>query len=255
MIEAIIKAGHMRSDLYEEMYRLEKDYWWHVSKRETVCYLLERYLSERGGIILDVGCGTGRILEELSSFGTATGVDSSPEALSFCKRRGLTRIEIGEADKLPFPDGSVSALTALDLLEHSIDDQKVAREFYRVLGKNGLIIITVPAYQWLWSYWDKELGHQRRYSKKTLSNVIREAGFVIEKISYLNMFILLPIILVRFIKSSFGASVRWKSDFIPVPHFVNWVLVRLHRAERCVLKWSGLPFGLSVVVVARKIER
>ena len=81
----------MRKDLYIDLYEREESHWWHLSKRKLLFKLLNRY-AKKGVCILDVGCGTGKNLEELGNFGKAEGVDNSSEAINFCKKRGLRKV-------------------------------------------------------------------------------------------------------------------------------------------------------------------
>lgn len=246
----------MREDLYEEMYWLEDAYWWHVAKRNLVKSLVREHLEDRSNrVFVDVGCGTGRLIAEVKSWGrwrAIIGIDGSTAALGFCQKRGRasfvqTDFEAG----LPVDSEAVDLVTSLDVVEHIENDEELLAEFYRVLRPNGLVIITVPAYKKLWTYWDDVLGHKRRYEKKVLERKLRKAGFRIEKISYFYSYLLPLALFVRSIKS---CSDEWKknSDFVRVPTLVNQVLLGLARMELELLKRVGLPAGLSLVCVGRK---
>ncbi len=250
----INQSGKMRQDLYQELFEMEKDYWWHRAKRSNVKSLLNKYLDKKeGGKFLDVGCGTGLMLEELKDYGESIGVDLFQEALNFCRKRGSFELYKADAHNLPFEDGSIKVVTALDILEHTDDDGKVLREFQRVLALGGLLVITVPAYQRLWSYWDEILGHKRRYSVSSLVDLLKENGFKVEKSSYANLSILLPSVLVRKAKALAGRdSFKTSSDFFSTPKPLNYLLTRIYDLERFFLLRFGLPFGLSVIAVGRK---
>lgn len=257
----------MRQDLYYDLYAKEQDYWWHVGKRAIVYGLLERALKKRRGPrkpmrALDMGCGTGLNLDHLARYGQAVGTDYYEEALQFCRMRGHTSLCKADAAGLPFADSSFGVVTALDVVEHLDDDVAALRELRRVLRPGGVAIISVPAYPWLWTYWDDILGHRRRYTTRTLRRAAEKAGFRVERVSYSNLLILLPTILVRAIKTlrhkgeeartgGEGAS-EPETDFMPVPGWLNRLLTAYYRLEAWILQRVSLPLGLSVVCVARR---
>src|SRR5687768_5084734 len=184
----------MRHDLYQDLYVKEQDYWWHVGKRAIVYSLLERYRrrSHGNGRALDLGCGTGLNLDSLSRYARPVGTDFSEEALKFCRERGHQLLCKADAAALPFQDEEFDIITALDVIEHLDDDLAALREIRRVLRPGGLVIISVPAYPILWSYWDDILGHRRRYTTKAMKDVVRRSGLRLRKVSYSNVAILLP---------------------------------------------------------------
>ena len=169
----------MQKKLIVEMFEQEKTYWWHRAKRYTVQNILAAASHSRQLMLLDIGCGTGQLMEELKKFGTVYGVDISRDALSFCKKRGLTNLSqatLGKT-KLPFKDKTFDAVFCLDVLEHIDEWEKSLLELKRVLKPQGFLIVTVPAYQFFFSYWDKMLGHKRRYTKQLLIQQTAQAGF------------------------------------------------------------------------------
>lgn len=245
----------MRIDLYQEMYHQEEYYWWHVGKRKLILSLLNQFLKGKSELKLaDMGCGTGKMLEELEKFGQAWGFDSSPKALSFCRQRGhkyLSKVDVSRT--LPLKDNSFDAALVLDVLEHLKDDNASISEFHRVLARGGILVVTVPAYQFLWSYWDKMLGHQRRYNKKNLVLKLEKGGFVVQKICYYNALVFPMAFIFRFFKGIFQRdSQNPGSDFISLPSYLNNFLLFLSGIERFFIQKAGLPFGLSLICIAKK---
>ena len=259
----------MRHDLYEDLYLKEQDYWWHVGKRAIVYSLLEKFLppgDPQTRRALDLGCGTGHNLDSLARYAEPVGLDSSAEALEFCRRRGHRRLI--QAASLPFADNSFDVVTALDVIEHLDDDLGTLREVYRVMRPGGLLIISVPAYKVLWSYWDQILGHRRRYTTANMARVVRRAGWRVRKVSYSNMAILAPTVAMRLVKSlrhrksevamppSDSAEHMEaggpETDFVEVPGWLNSAMVAYYQGESRALRAVDLPFGLSVVCVAQK---
>jgi len=247
-------VGIMRQDLYQELYDLEKDYWWHVGKRSLVEKLIQKYLRPgKNRQLVDVGCGSGLMMEILKKYGEPHGVDLTEEALKFCRQRGLKNLYQADVTKLPFKKDQVDLVIALDLIEHVADDVAAFREFHRVVKPGGIIVISVPAFKFLWSYWDDILGHERRYTARSLATAITKAGFKVEKVGYSNSLILLPTFLMRKLKSLKKIDPEEQpSDFIPTPRALNKLLTSYYALETSAAANIRLPAGLSVIAVARK---
>lgn len=241
----------MRKDLYKELYEVENQHWWHHHKRAIVHQLIERFASK--GMVLDVGAGTGKTLAELKTKGwLAVGLDSEQEAVEWSKKRGIKvrRCDL-ETEKFPFRSNQFELVLALDVLEHIGDEKEVLSEIRRVLKPKGIVIITVPAYQRLFNYWDKMLGHQRRYTVKLLKKRLQKAGFKISYLSYFCLLFLPLAILVRFIKRLSGKKTQTISDFQTTPLApISIPLLKLYaKIELLLLQYLSLPFGLSIVGV------
>lgn len=239
----------MRSDLHNQIYHLEESYWWYKSRRNLIKELLPKCKSLK---ILDIGCGTGKLMEELQPYGQIYGIDASPRAVSFCRSRHLQRVY-----KTTFPrhrhlkHHRFDVIICLDVLEHIRNDGLAIRTINQLLRPGGKLILTVPAYPWLFSYWDKISGHYRRYSTSQLQSLLSHAGFNIIKISHLYSFLLPIAIPFRFIRNHLFKKSP-KSDFIKLASGVNQLLFNLATLERVLLKYINLPFGLSLLCVAQK---
>lgn len=242
----------MQKYLYQDLYNLEETHWWHKAKRNLVSYFLKKYLDQNENIILDVGCGTGRNLEVFSKFGTVWGIDSAPEAIIFCRKRGLKNIITGSLEKIPFPSKHFNCVTALDVLEH-VDDKGALKEIHKVLKDDGFIIATVPALPQLWSKWDEVLYHKRRYTKETLEKILEENKFKILKISYCYSFLLIPVFIIRGIKNLFYKN-YYPSDFQISNKIINNLLGKIAGIEKFFIINFHVSFGTSLIVVAQKIN-
>lgn len=247
----------MESYLYQDLYLLEDQHWWHKAKRQLVLDALTWAEQHRGkkfspkkDSLLDVGCGTGKNLEAFSSKLSTFGVDMSAEALAFCKKRGLTKLKQGNGKTLPYPKNSFSVITALDVVEHT-DDHQILAEIYRVLKPGGFVIITVPAFQFLWSKWDEVLHHQRRYTTRNLKRVVTQSGFTSLKLSYIYSFLVLPVLLIRSLKQLIRSD-EYQSDFKLSHPVINTIMEEVTKVERGLFWRFGLPFGTSVVIIAQK---
>jgi SAM-dependent methyltransferase len=249
----------MQQHTYAIMRRVEESHWWFVGRRHIIKSFLERVMrdlkQDRGDEavkILDVGCGTGANLELLSEFGEAEGVDVSAEALSFCRARGLVNVKQGAAEALPYADNSFDLVTGLDVVEHLDDDLAGLQEMRRVLRHGGRTLVFVPAFMFLWGVQDDISNHRRRYTLNELKRVLRGAGFEIERATYANITFFAPILLGRLLMRATGF--RPASENNLTIGALNGLLGRILGAESSILRRVNLPFGVSVICVARRIE-
>lgn len=241
----------MQKYLYVDLYNLEETHWWHKAKRNLVIHFLTDHLkNKRNNKILDVGCGTGKNIETFTKVGTVWGIDSSKEAINFCKKRGLRNITLGNIEKIPFDKEFFDCVTTLDVLEH-VDDSKALKEIYRVLKKSGIAVATVPAFPKLWSRWDEVLHHKRRYTQKTLKSVLQKNGFKIVKISYIHSFLFLPVLIIRTVKNLIHKN-YYPSDFKLSNKVINYLLENIANLEKFFIINAQVPFGTSLIVVAQK---
>lgn len=241
----------MKKYLYQDLYDLEDKHWWHVAKRKTCLSIINRYVKIKKPTILDIGCGTGKNLEEFSKIGKAYGIDCSSVAIKFCKKkRGLSNVSLGSAENTGYANGKLNVVSMLDVLEHT-DDVKTLKEVWRILEDKGYLLITVPAYQWMWSNWDIVLHHRRRYTKKHIEALLGKQGFDIVKSSFFYSFLLIPVFIVRKIKEILFKG-DYPSDFKVGFPFFGKILGTISDAERIVALSTGIPFGLSLFVLARK---
>ena len=239
---------------YETMYRLESHYWWFVARRQLVTDIVTEHVQSgrNSARILDVGCGTGATREALASCGTIFGADMSAEALAFTRSRSEGPLARSRVERLSFVDGCFDLVTALDVLEHADDDLASMKELFRALRPGGLLVITVPAFGFLWSEHDEALHHRRRYSAHELRNKLTRVGFDIERLSFFITFLFFPILLMRFAQNIFKKSVEPKTSHIILPEWINNGLIGLLAIERWLLKYINLPFGVTIVCLARK---
>lgn len=242
----------MKKYLYQDLFELEEKHWWHLSKRGTLIELIKSLVPKKlkDPKILEIGCGTGKNLEVLGKFGKSWGLDISQEAIKFCTKRGLENVSLGEAENIPFPKDNFDIVVLLDVLEHT-NDIKAIKEIYRVLKPKGYLIVTVPAFSWLWSQWDVVLEHKRRYKQKELTLLLKRKGFRIIKISYTFSFLVLPALVIRFIKSRIFKE-YYPSDFRLGGSFFNQLFLQLTKIERFIMFKKSIPFGTSIICLAQK---
>jgi len=244
----------MEQYLYREMYEQQNKHWWFVGRTKIILSLINKYLrnTQKPIKILDIGCGTGKMLREMSSFGEAYGLDSSEEAISFCKQYCSQKVMKGFLpNENPYRNQVFDLILALDVLEHIEDDREVIKCIYEMLSDSGYGIITVPAYMFLWSNHDEVHNHKRRYILTELKKKLEQAGFEIQKISYFNTFLFLPILLVRMLSKVIGRRNN-SSDLGVSISRLNFIFEKIFSFERHLLNLFKLPFGVSIIAVVKK---
>lgn len=245
----------MNAEQQEQMARMEETYWWHVGRRHIIRGFLERYFGPEGSLdILDVGCGSGRNLELLDQFGNAQGVEPPGPGLDICRANGLgeDRVKAGSATEIPFENESFDLVTSFDVLEHLDDDRAGLSEIRRVLRPTGYLLLTVPAYRFLWSVHDEALGHRRRYVASEIHSLLNSSGFVAIRRSYAISFALPAILGFRVMQGLLPAMSERGASYVEVPDGTNRFLTGLLKLESHLLKRVDLPFGASIIALARR---
>jgi SAM-dependent methyltransferase len=247
----------VKKDFYSEYFKVEDKHWWFVGRRRILLALLDRFLPKSPAQprkILDVGCGTGTMLRYLSAYGEVQGADADAEAVHFCKMRGLENVSLLPEEAMPFANSSFDLISMFDVLEHIEDDRGALREIFRVLKRDGMLILTVPAYRFLWGAQDEISHHKRRYRASEIQQRLHAAGFVLIKLSYFNT-LLFPFIAAIRLGRAFmrRKPEELKSDFTFTNEgLANDLLARIFAWERHLIARWNLPFGVSIVGLARK---
>lgn len=238
---------------YETLYLLEDTHWWCVGMRQVAWVLLgELPLPPAAARALDLGCGTGRFLQELQGRWPAAGVDLAEVALGYCRARGLRGLVQASAGQIPFADGTFGLVTCLDVLYHrAVGDQgAVLREIRRVLAPGGWLLVRVPAYRWLFSPHDLAEHGARRYTAGALQDLLRAEGFAVRRLTYANAF-LFPLAAARRLLGRAGGGGP-RCDLRPAPPVLNRLLLGVLRVEARWLRRGTFPCGLSVLALAQK---
>ena len=240
----------MKAEELERLASFEEWYWWHRGRRNMVCRILQRYAPPNARI-LDVGCGAGATTEALRRFGDVSGLDMGLAGLRHAKARGLA-VACGSALNLPAGDACFDVVVALDVLEHLDDDGRALGEIWRVLRPGGILLATVPAYAFLWSSHDEALGHRRRYRLPQLRERIAAAGFQIALCSYVMAAVLPVAIVVRLAERLRPRQGPRESGYYILPRPLNDLLAFVAGLGGWLVHLIVLPFGLSIVAVARR---
>jgi SAM-dependent methyltransferase len=236
------------------MYSVEDRHWWFSGKRRLVRVLLDSAKLPSDARILDVGCGTGGMHLLLHEYGRVTGIDASPLALGFAKKRQLSTLARASLPNLPFPDATFDLVGIFDVLYHRNvgDDAVAAREILRVLKPGGTIVVTDSALGFLRGPHDVAMHGARRYSARGIRELLVSAGFAVERAGYIN-FLLFPIAAPwRVLQRLFGGSKAGHSDVAPASGLTNALFGALYGAEAQLLRLADLPIGTSIVALGRK---
>lgn len=243
---------------FEALYHeLERHHWWFNSRRKQV---LEMAGPLKGEKILDVGCASGLLLEDLVAVGMEKsdlyGIDVSEEAIEKCHAKGFQHTYVMDGAAISLEKGSFDLIIASDCLEHIEQDEKALENWFSLLKPGGRIIVFVPAFMSLWSAHDVVNYHFRRYTRQELTTKARKAGFEIHKKGYWNFFLFVPIYLVRSLKNLFGEKSvdpeKMSSDLQPTPAPINQVLKWLLRLEAFLLRFVSFPVGVSTYFLGIK---
>lgn len=234
---------------YREMYDLEDRHWWFRARRTVIWALLRRAGVDSAPRLLDAGCGTGRNLVEFGRLGTAEGIDVSPQAVDFCRSRGLEGVRQGALEELPFEDGRFDLLLATDVIEHLDDDRHALLELRRVARPGARLVVTVPAYRWLWSQHDTSLQHRRRYTAARLRERATAAGWRAQVETYFFTALLPGVAAVRSARRLRPAETP-RSDMTLAPPALGRLLELASAGEaKLIERGARLPAGVSVGMV------
>jgi SAM-dependent methyltransferase len=237
------------------MYQVEEKHWWYAGMQALTRRMLASTGVERQKTkILDAGCGTGGAISGyLAQYGDITGCDLSAIALGFCKKRNITEIAQASVTDLPFAQEQFELVTSFDVLyERGVgSDQLAIAEFWRVLQDGGYLLLRLPAYDWLRGGHDERIQTARRYSRAQVRKILVKNGFEIVHLTYANTF-LFPIALAKRLLEKTRPARAEKSDLEATPPWLNPFLAKILASEAPFITRAGLPFGLSVLALARK---
>lgn len=233
------------------MEQYEDRHWWFIGRRRIVKSILDRFFKEnRSSRILEIGCGTGGNLALLSSYGQLTAVELNDDAIASATQRNVCPVLKGCLPE-PLPiTGNFDLICMLDVLEHIDKDTDSLAKVTTHMQSDGLLLITVPAYMFLWSSHDDIHHHKRRYTKSQLEKLIGNSGLKVVYSTYFNT-LLFPLAYAAKLMNGLGGRNRSLGVALPSAP-VNRVLLRIFQLEIPLLKQVSLPFGVSVLIIARK---
>jgi SAM-dependent methyltransferase len=243
----------MENELFDEMYKVETQHWWFVARRKIIENFIQNLDLDKSAHIMDAGCGNGDNLSILSKYGDVTALERDDNALLKAQARQIGKVLKGALpDNIPTDINKDNDLIVLlDVLEHIDDDAGSLAALRDYVNDNGKLIVTVPAYQFLWTTHDEQHHHKRRYTAKNLKNLVENNGWKVDTISYFNFF-LFPLALVIRMKQRIFPSK--KNSELEMPHkFINAFFEKVFSFESRLIGQLAFPFGLSIIVVAKKV--
>jgi SAM-dependent methyltransferase len=242
----------MDKALMKVMLEVDEHHWWYRGRRRIIAAELDRLMLPARAAILDAGCGSGRTMQDLVRYGTVQGLELDPDAAAVARDRGHGEVQIGRLEELPWPDASFDLITSLDVIEHTPDDRVALRELRRVCRPGGTLLLTVPAYQALWSHHDEVNHHFRRYSRRMLRTAARDAGWHVLRMTSFNSLLLAPAAAVRVAQRRRDANGSASANLELGPSWLNGVLEQpLALEARWLARGRTLPAGLSLLAVLR----
>lgn len=233
-------AVHMEED---------RQHWWFRGRLQVLLAVLRASLPRRRLRLLELGCGTGNVLRALREFGDAVGMEHDERLIAAARADGLD-VRCGTIpDDLVVPEGWADVVLLLDVLEHLDDEAAALATARRALTAAGTLVITVPAFAWLWSAHDLALGHRRRYTARQLRLTVERAGFIVTRVTYFSTLLFPGVALVRWLKRDRDGR---KHDLWRPPAALNALLARCFAAERHFVPRFRLPVGSSLLLIAHR---
>jgi SAM-dependent methyltransferase len=250
----------MEKQYYKEYYLLERHHWWFKARLEILEKLLVNRIKKNNTKpfkILNTGAATGATSEMLQRYGEVTSLEYDKDCCDFLVNSLNIRAINASITEMPFPDETFDLVCAFDVIEHVEYDQAALREVKRVLKPNGTLYVTVPAFKFLWSQHDVVNHHFRRYTMKSMAQLISEAGFHSNFKTYFNFFLFPPILAIRALskllpqyhkKDTAGSDF----DFFQGNQLINRAFYRIFKIEKLLLARLRFPFGVSLLFIATK---
>ena len=242
----------MDRDYELQTHQAEDRHWWYRGRRKVLERVVEDLRLPARARILDAGCGSGRNMVELARHGTVTGIELAEASVSLARERGMGEVIAGSVLEMPFEADSFDLAASLDVIEHLEDDLAALRELRRVVAPGGSLLVTVPAYQWLWSGHDEINHHFRRYTRRSLQRAGEEAGWHQMRTTYFNSLLLPAAIMLRVLDRFSRKTTESSLDLWVPPSPLNWLLERPLQLEAALIGRGGrIPAGLSLLAVFR----
>ena len=237
----------MDAQAYIDMAEIEGCHWWFAARRKILQGIIRDLELPADARILEAGAGTGGNLRMLSGFGQVDAMEMDADASAYAEKSTGSHVEVGSLPSdIPF-GGKYDLICMFDVPEHVEDDAGALTRLASMLEPGGHLVISVPAYTWLWSDHDVVLHHFRRYSRSRLRSDLTTAGLHVCKLSYFNSALFPAAAAARLMGKVFK---RQPAGMRVPPAPLNAVLKRLFGAEAPIIRRANLPFGLSVLAVA-----
>jgi len=238
-------------------------HWWFASRTRALEAVMGQILPKRPDFrLLDIGCGAGNMIYHLSHYGQVKGLEIDQRPVNKARERGYDVDLFDATQRMPFDDNTFDAITALDVIEHNEDDLAILADSYRILKPGGHMIITVPAFMWLWTHNDDLNAHIRRYTAAELKQKLSQTGFVTRRVTYNNFFIFPMAATLLLLRRSSHTELELASHHVdekeyqvemePASPLVNAILTLVGKVEAGLIRFVNLPVGTSLIAVGEK---
>jgi SAM-dependent methyltransferase len=244
----------VQTDEFAALVEYDEHHWWYAGRRRVLHAALGKLPLPDGAQALDAGCGTGRTMDELVGYGEVHGFDLNPLGAEHAQRRGHGDVRVARVEEIPYQDDSFDLVTCLDVIEHTPDDVVSLRELRRVTRPGGWLVVTVPAYQLLWSSHDVANHHYRRYRRAQLRAAGEAAGWEPGAWTHFNTFLFPPAAAVRLLERLRRPDKRrGRPNVAMTPRSWDGVLEWPMRLEAWLIqRGARLPVGMSLLMVFRR---
>ena len=243
----------MSPDAYTEMDRLEQNHWWFRGRRS----ILDKVISSLGlagkAKVLEIGSGTGGNFSLLKEYGELSALEMNATAIDISKRNHKDTVEVRQGhcpDDVPFEENSFDLICMFDVLEHIREDAETIELVNRLLKTGGHLVVTVPAYSWMFGPHDEFLHHKRRYSVAKLKTLLKGTELEASYLTYFNS-ILFPAVAIVRLKEALIKGGRYGANNVP-PNLLNRFLEKIFSFERHFIGRFYIPFGVSILSVSKK---
>ena len=243
----------MQRKEYNNIFKNEETHFYYVSYHNIILFEIKKYTTEKTKLkILDAGCGTGGLTKKLSNLGETVGIDINSDAIKLTKRRGI-KAKLGSIAKISYPDNFFDVVVSSDVLSHQWvnDDKKVIHELLRVLKSGGILLLKLPAFNFLKSSHDLTVYTKKRYTRSDILKLFEKSKISILKISYLGGF-LFPFVLIKILIDKLSGKLVPHSSVGKIWTPLNNLLIIAFNLENSLRSYIDLPFGISIIVVVRK---
>lgn len=249
----------MSPDAYTEMADMQATHWWFVARREILRSQISRLNLPPDADILEVGSGTGANLELLADFGNVVALEMTADAIALAEARcgaAGRRVTMRQGrcpEDLSGIHQQFDLICLFDVLEHIEQDTESLARLASLLKPGGVLLVTVPAYQWMWGPHDVHLHHKRRYTSRSLSAGCADAGLCVTRMSHFNTLLFPLALLGRMVEKLTGKKTSAATRTPPAP--INALFTFIFAVERHLLARARLPFGLSLLLLAQPRAR
>ena len=241
----------MERAVFEWMAELDEVHWWFLARRRILDRLIARVVRPPvAAQVLEIGCGTGHNLAMLGRFGRVDACELDPASRAIASKRLGRMVKEAELPDLSmFPPDRFDLIVLADVLEHVKEDEAALQAIRARLKPGGKLLLTVPANKWMWSAHDVAVHHHRRYSKRHLARIVREAGLEVQLLSHFNSLLFPLIAAARAVAKLTGREfAEDRQPSAPVNAVLNWIF----GLEAGLIGRLPMPFGVSLVAVVQR---